>query len=397
MPLRDRSLLPSFARRPRDDFSENRSVAFRRAPIDGSERVRHFGLFSSGRIWHVPKCMETPDASPLTRRFSRRNLFRLVGAGTLLGMSAEAGRVLFGSNEHTVIPGKVYRTAQLSQQRLERAIEEKQIRTVINLRGLGPDQGWYLEEARATHAKGISQEDITLSAKRFPPPSEIARLIEVLDHSEYPILIHCARGSDRTGLACTMVKLLYTNCDIAAARRQLSLEYGHFAVGRTNVMDQFFDYYEAWLAGRGENHTPERFRNWVKRGYCPGPYRAGLQVIAPMPLEVPINRGFTVTVRATNLAIEPWVFNTGKAGGIKFRYALYRDGTRIFHGQGGQFDRTVRPGESIDFQAGFPPIDTPIAAMFLADMLDAQPLDILETDFVQYGSEPLMQTLLVKA
>jgi protein tyrosine phosphatase (PTP) superfamily phosphohydrolase (DUF442 family) len=343
-----------------------------------------------------PKRMETPKAPPTTCRFSRRNLFRLIGAGAVLGFSAEAGRVLFGSNKHIVIPGKVYRTAQLSQQKLEREIAENHIRTVINLRGFGPDQGWYLEEARATHAAGISQEDITLSAKRFPPQSEIVRLIEVLDRTEYPILIHCARGADRTGLASVIVLLLYTNIDLASARRQMWPRYGHFAVGRTTVLDQFFDYYEAWLAARGEQHTPERFRTWVMSAYCPGPFRAGLEVIAPLPLVVPVDRGFVVTIRATNRAIEPWTFTTGATGGIKLRYALYKGGQLIYRGQGGQVARTIQPGESIDFAAGFPPIAAPMEGTLWADMLDAQPLDLLETDFVQYGSEPLIQALTVK-
>jgi protein tyrosine phosphatase (PTP) superfamily phosphohydrolase (DUF442 family) len=340
--------------------------------------------------------METPKEPPTTHRFSRRNLFRLIGAGTVLGFSAEAARVVLGSNKHTVIPGRVYRTAQLSQQNLERAIAENHIRTVINLRGFGPDQSWYLAEARATHAAGISQEDITLSAKRFPPQSEIIRLIEVLDRTEYPVLIHCAQGADRTGLASVIVLLLYTNADLETARRQMWPRYGHLPVGRTVVLDQFFDYYEAWLAARGQQHTPELFRTWVKSAYCPGPFRASLEVIAPLPLVVPVGRGFTVTIRATNRAIEPWNFTTGATGGIKFRYALLKEGKYIYRGQGGQLARTVQPGESIDFVAGFPPIPAPMEGMLWADMLDAQPLDILETDFVQYGSEALMQPIAVK-
>ena len=341
--------------------------------------------------------MEPHKAHQIARRFSRRNLFRLIGAGAFLGLSTEVGRVLFGSNKHTVIPGRIYRTAQLSQQKMGQVIAENHIRTVINLRGYGPDQNWYVEESKATHNAGISQEDLTLSAKRFPPPSEIARLIEVLDRTEYPVLIHCAHGADRTGLASVIALLLYTNSDLATARQQMWPVYGHFPVGRTTVLDQFFDYYETWLANRGEQHTPEGFRNWVKTGYCPGPFRAGLEIIAPRPLVVPVNRGFVVTVRATNRSIEPWIFTTGGAGGIKFRYAFYRDGNRIHHGQCGQLSRTVQPGESINFEAGFPPIANPMEGIFWGDMLDAQQLDLLETDFVQYGSEPLIENFSVKS
>ncbi|HSQ58029.1 MAG TPA: tyrosine-protein phosphatase [Gemmata sp.] len=196
------------------------------------------------------------DASaPLTSRsrlFSRRNFLRLVGAGAGIGLSVEAARVFLGSNEHTVIPGKVYRSAQLSEPKLLRVIAEKHLRTVINLRGCCPEMGWYMNDARATFAAEISQEDITLSAKRHPPPSEIRRLIEVFDHTEYPILLHCAAGSDRTGLASTIALLLLTDASLETARRQMWPRYGHFNLGRTGLLDRFFDYYEAALASRGE-------------------------------------------------------------------------------------------------------------------------------------------------
>jgi protein tyrosine phosphatase (PTP) superfamily phosphohydrolase (DUF442 family) len=340
--------------------------------------------------------MEPQQPPVRTTRFSRRKFFRLIGAGTILAFVAETGRVLFGSNEHAVIPGKVFRSAQLSQEKLERTIADKQIKTVINLRGLGPDQNWYVAESRATHAMGVSQEDITLSAKRFPPQSEILRLIEVLDRTEYPVLIHCAQGADRTGLASTIVLLLYTHATLAEARCQLSPRYGHFAFSRTGVLDQFFDYYQSWLQARVEQHTPERFRLWAKTAYCPGPFRAGLEVISPRPLEFRTGRGFIITFRATNRAVEPWHFTTGATGGIKFRYALYRNGDCIYRGQCGNVARIVLPGESIDFDAGFPPVAAPMQGMLWADMLDSQPIELLETDFVQYGSEGLMQTLTVK-
>jgi protein tyrosine phosphatase (PTP) superfamily phosphohydrolase (DUF442 family) len=338
--------------------------------------------------------MENPRPSSL--RLSRRNFFRLLGAGTLVGFSAEAGRVLFGSNEHTLIPGKVFRSAQLNRQKLEKVISEKGIKTVINLRGFGPDQGWYMADSLATHAAGISQEDITLSAKRYPPQSEIIRLIDVLDRTEYPVLIHCAQGADRTGLASVIVLLLYTKASLAAARRQMWPLYGHLPVGRLYVLDQFFNYYETWLADRGEEHTPERFRYWLKNAYCPGPFRASLELIAPLQLEFPTGRGFTIAVRATNRAIEPWVFKPGATGGIKLRYALNGDNGIVYRDMAGQIARTVNPGETIDFTLGFPPIAAPFVGLLWADLVDAQPLDLLETDFVQYGSEPFMQRLVVK-
>ena len=66
------------------------------------------------------------DAPP-TRRFTRRTLFRLAGAGLFVGLTAEAVRVVALTNRHTVIPGKAYRTAQLSPDQLASFIADKKI------------------------------------------------------------------------------------------------------------------------------------------------------------------------------------------------------------------------------------------------------------------------------
>src|SRR5947209_8358851 len=81
----------------------------------------------------------------------------------------------------------------------------------------------------------------------LPPPNEVRRMIEVLDRSEKPVLVHCQRGADRTGLVSTSAVLLYTTATLGEARRQLWPRYGHIRGGRTTIIDQFFDLYESWL------------------------------------------------------------------------------------------------------------------------------------------------------
>ena len=331
--------------------------------------------------------------APTRRRFSRRTLFRLVGGGAAVGLAAEVLRVTAFTNVHTVIPGRVYRTAQLKPDQLQEFIAEKGIRTVVNLRGVCSNMPWYIAECGVTHAANVSQEDITFSAKRFPAPSEIRRLIDVLDHTAYPILFHCQRGADRTGLASTVAVLLQTDADLGRARRQLWPRYGHVAVGRTAVLDEFFDYYEAWLAARGERHAPDRFRRWANDDYCPGPYRAVLSLVGPAAC--PAGRGFALTVRAANTSVEPWRFTPGGSGGVCLRYSLTPvAGGPPYQGYAGRVLRTVRPGEHIDLACGLPPRPAGYYA-FHADLIEGEPIDLLNTAFVQYGSEPLATTVTV--
>ncbi|HEY1485011.1 MAG TPA: tyrosine-protein phosphatase, partial [Micromonosporaceae bacterium] len=346
-------------------------------------------------LWHTPRRMDAPP--PSRRYFTRRTLIRLAGAGVLVGLSAEAVRVYALSNKHTVIPGLVYRSAQLDADDLRRVIAAKKIKTVINLRGTCPDTDWYMGEARTTHATGICQEDVSLSAKRLPAPNEVRRLVEVLDRTEYPIIFHCQRGADRTGMVSTIVMLLKTTATLAEARRQLWPRYGHIRGGRTEVIDEFFDYYAAWLTATAQPHTPDRFRQWADRVYCPGPYRADLSLVGPANPEVNAGAGFTLTIRAQNTSAEVWTFRPGGSSGIQLRYQLYTtDGKQVFIGHAGRLVATVRPGEHIDLVAGFPPIAVPGRYVVHADMLDAQPIDALNATFVQYGSEPLLIELTVR-
>lgn len=326
-------------------------------------------------------------------RISRRRILRIAAWGLGAAVVGESLRVLAFSNIHTVVPGKVYRSAQLRGSTLSRLIREKGIRTVVNLRGIGPETPWFLEECQATHETDVNQEDITLSAKRLPAPTEIRRLIDVLDHTDYPIVIHCQRGADRTGLAATVYLLLQPGVTLPQARWQLSPRYGHFPIGRTVVIDEFFDMYERWLNAIGQPHSPERFRWWATSEYIPGPYRAELVLLNPIDGRIPIGQGFTVTVEATNRGLKPWQLKPGPAGGIHMKYALANPFVgRLYTGQVGFWRGEVPPGASVRFVAGFPPVQQ--AGQYLAhfDLRDAQAIDLLDSDFCQYGSDPLFVT-----
>src|SRR5262249_24781642 len=216
---------------------------------------------------------------PRRRRSWRRAVVAGAVVGAILAVATEVGRIQFGGNLYAVLPGRVYRCAQLSPAFLERTIRSLGIRTVVNLRGCCDNQEWYLEECRVTHGQDVAQEDVCLSAGRLPAVPEVHRLVEVLDRAERPLLIHCQRGADRTGLASAVVKLLYTDSSLALARWQLGLRYGHLALGRPANLDWFFDLYAGWLAGQRLAHSPAVFRRWLADGYCPGPCRARLEFV----------------------------------------------------------------------------------------------------------------------
>ena len=320
-------------------------------------------------------------AAPRKRRWRYRSIVRVVFLGLSIALALEVVHVLFNGNIHEVIPGRVYRSAQLSPEGLRSLIEKRGIRTVINLRGCCNPFDWYLDECRIAHDLNVSQEDITLSANRLPPPLELGRLIDVLDHTEYPIVFHCRQGADRTGLASTVSMLLHTDADLATARKQCSIRYAHFEVLSTANMDRFFDLYENWLKQNGRVHTPDQFRAWARNEYRPDPAPARIELlgeIAKIPLHTPV----TLTIRAHNLSNAVWEFKTGTFTGVHVRTVVHNpEGALAGIYRAGRFDARVAPGESIDIPLALPPFHTAGNHRLVIDLVDHH------LNFCQLGSE----------
>ena len=242
--------------------------------------------------------------------------------------------MIVSRNRHVVVPGRVYRTGQLTPAQLEAFVHRYGVRTVINLRGR-PFDAWYPAEMRATQELGISQEDVTTSANRLPSPGEIRRLIEVFDRSEHPLVIHCQQGADRTGLAAAMYQLLYTDASYDAARRQCSPRYGHLRIHTAAAMDEFFDRYEAWLAATRRNPFAGRLPPvGDAEVYCPGPNRRPAGTARP---DRPGGRDPAAGVHRPGVQYQPGaVAPAGRVGGR---------GARLLRGPGpGRTGRLQRTG-----------------------------------------------------
>jgi protein tyrosine phosphatase (PTP) superfamily phosphohydrolase (DUF442 family) len=313
-------------------------------------------------------------------------------------------RIFALGNRHTVVEGRVYRCGQPSGDGLREMVRDKGIRTVINLRGTAPHldeprSAWYRDEVLATHELNISQEDVTLSARLLPPPAELRRLIEVFDRTEYPVLIHCKQGADRTGLASVIYLLLHTDATPGEARRQLLPWYGHVAAGPTAAIADFFDRYEAWLEREGATHTPERFRHWAANVYTPGVARSELEWLDPVPNPVPVGKAFAVRVRVTNRSTEDWQLTPGDYAGVHLSYVVANVRLEIVHrGIAGLMRRTVRPGESVELTLAVPPLKVPATYNLVAQMIDARGagVPIRSNSFVKFGDESIMAAIEVK-
>ncbi|GAC1464263.1 MAG: hypothetical protein NVSMB9_02700 [Isosphaeraceae bacterium] len=174
------------------------------------------------------------------------------------------------NNFGTIETAHVFRAGQMNAETLGRTLRQRRIKTVLNLRGLNAQQAWYRAERTATIGAGAAQVDLALSSSEWISRARLRTLVRILDSSEYPMLIHCQWGSDRTGLASAVVALLRPGGTLEDARRQFSTGYLYVRAGDGKVMAEHLDQYEGWLRDQGLSHTSGRFRLWVEKGYRPG-------------------------------------------------------------------------------------------------------------------------------
>jgi protein tyrosine phosphatase (PTP) superfamily phosphohydrolase (DUF442 family) len=164
-----------------------------------------------------------------------RSRLRFIGAGSLLVFALAAGcndgvPVPPGSlpfNFHVVSDGRVYRSAQPTAAALFDAIARLQLKTVLNLRGANPEEAWWQNESAVCRSTGVTLVDLPMSANELPSRETLLALYDVLATAQYPILIHCQAGADRTGAAAAIWRMM--NGDSReAAQSELSPAYFHY-------------------------------------------------------------------------------------------------------------------------------------------------------------------------
>lgn len=83
-------------------------------------------------------------------------------------------------NFATVVKSEVYRSNQVTAERLAQYRDIDGIRTVLNLRGRSPGSPWYDEEAKAEAALDIQLIDFGLSAQTELTKQQVNKLTAIL-------------------------------------------------------------------------------------------------------------------------------------------------------------------------------------------------------------------------
>lgn len=146
-----------------------------------------------------PTQAQSPSPRPRRRRPWRWAVWLLLAVAA--GYGIKYGRkYVFYDNLGTVEEGKVYRSGQLKFFQLERLIREKGLRTVVALREAEVRDTVIREEEELCRRLGVDLVWIDMPGDGRGSHEAFGRAVKALSEStRQPALVHCARGTHRTG------------------------------------------------------------------------------------------------------------------------------------------------------------------------------------------------------
>lgn len=179
-----------------------------------------------------------------------------------LFLALHFGLNYFFNNVHTVIPGKIYRSAQLNQSELAKYAQKFQLKSIINLRGVWEKEGWFQVEKKFTTKEQLHYYTIHFSAYELPPKRNLKTLIKILQIAPKPLMFHCEGGADRTGMASAISLILFDkDATISQIKNQVSWHFN--VISKSTVGYQILRNYFSWLKFNHYKSSAERFLEWV--------------------------------------------------------------------------------------------------------------------------------------
>jgi tyrosine-protein phosphatase SIW14 len=140
-----------------------------------------------------------------------------------------------GKRLRVIVPGRVYRSGQMTAEGLADAVRRLHIQTIINVQDDFPDpdlersfwDGRTVKESELCQQLGVRFVQLApdlISRREVPEhrPMTIDQFLEVMDDAAiYPVLIHCKAGLHRTGVLAAVYRMEYQGWSHEEAYREL--------------------------------------------------------------------------------------------------------------------------------------------------------------------------------
>ena len=102
-----------------------------------------------------------------------------------------------------------------------------------------------------------------------PKKDRIYGLKALFEEIEYPAVMHCKSGADRTGITGVLYRHFHMGVPIEEAIEQLKFKYLHVKAGKTGMLDFFFNDYIEYA----KTHDIG-FIDWIDTVYDPADVKA---------------------------------------------------------------------------------------------------------------------------
>lgn len=129
----------------------------------------------------------------------------LTASGLATWFSLESRRdQLVWDHFDVVKPGLLYRSGRLTPDQLKAAVARYQIRTVVSFLVPGPEVD---AEAEWVRELGVDFLNLPMPGDGFGRADQFREVLEAVDDPDRrPVLVHCARGTCRTGAAVALYR-----------------------------------------------------------------------------------------------------------------------------------------------------------------------------------------------
>nr|HML28556.1 tyrosine-protein phosphatase [Hyphomicrobium sp.] len=162
-------------------------------------------------------------------------------------------------NRHRVTE-RLWRSAQPSPNGLRRE-KRRGIQSVLCVRGGFPFRPWPLEQ-EACERLGLALHKVSIRGRDAPFKTELLALVDLLSAIQYPALVHCKSGADRSGFVAAVYLIAIEGRSADEALAQLSLRFGHLRTSRAGILCEVIKAYRDEGAARGLD-----FKKWVETIY----------------------------------------------------------------------------------------------------------------------------------
>jgi tyrosine-protein phosphatase SIW14 len=167
-----------------------------------------------------------------------------------------------------VIPGKFYRSGEMTASGFRETIQRLKIRTIVNLQDEYPDpllpEGYFfggkIRESELCKQMGVRYVFIPpdLIPRRLVPvlrPAAIDEFLNVMDDASiYPVLIHCRAGLHRTGIMTAIYRMEYCGWNSHRAMEEMQAN-GFTDWPCTDANDYITQYLLTYQPGQRRNET----------------------------------------------------------------------------------------------------------------------------------------------